>query len=179
MPVGYCALRPPGARHVMVLPQRQLPGRPRNAGQTRRRPARHSARQAKWSNGKSYSHIVSSAIDATATATATAAVAAACYRPAVTFSGCFQQGGELFGWQRAVEVVALSFGTVMGLQESKLLRRFDAFRDDVQLEALAHGNDRADDGLFLATVVDILYEGLVNFQRIDRKACLLYTSRCV
>ena len=71
-------------------------------------------------------------------------------------TGC-QQPGEFLGNHGSAEVIALSFGAVMGLQEGELFPRFDALGHDPLFEAHAHRDDGTDDGL-AGIAVDVLHE---------------------
>jgi hypothetical protein len=63
----------------------------------------------------------------------------------------------------------LSFGTLVSLQEGKLGLRFDALGNHSLLEILARINDGAHDGRVIGIGGDLVYEGPVNLQDINRK----------
>jgi len=50
----------------------------------------------------------------------------------------------------------------MGLEKGQLLWRFNAFGDDVKLEAFAHGDDRADKRTFFILAINIFNKRLVD-----------------
>src|SRR5215470_16561017 len=81
-----------------------------------------------------------------------------------------QQCRELAARYRPVENVALHLVTGVIAQESFLVRALDAFGDDRQVQALAHGDDRLSDGLVLAVLDEVANEGAVHLQGVDREA---------
>jgi hypothetical protein len=54
--------------------------------------------------------------------------------------------GQWSDGQGLAEEVALSFRTVVSLEEGELFLRFDAFGNDTLVEVLGHSNDGAHDG---------------------------------
>src|SRR3984885_10700738 len=64
-----------------------------------------------------------------------------------------------------------SLGVVAGglAQEFELLARLDSLGDDLEIEALAHVDDGADDGRVVRVHGDVANEGLIDFQSADRE----------
>ena len=69
-----------------------------------------------------------------------------------------QKFGEFFRGQRSAEVVPLSLGAELGLQEGQLLLCFDTLGDYPLLETLANRDDGSDDDGFIGSAVNVMYE---------------------
>lgn len=80
-----------------------------------------------------------------------------------------QQCSKGLGYHRTAQIIALGLVALLGHKEGLLLRRFDAFRNNPEIEGFAqvyHGTDDAR----IAWVADhLVHERLVNLQRVDRK----------
>ncbi|MNY43724.1 hypothetical protein D3C86_1787030 [compost metagenome] len=55
----------------------------------------------------------------------------------------------------------------MGLEKRQLLLGLDAFGDDIQIEAPAQADDRADQGGIVGVIAQATNERLIDFQHID------------
>lgn len=58
-------------------------------------------------------------------------------------------------------------GTALVQEQQSLLWCFDAFRDDIQVQGLRHGDDGADDGPVASIYHQFAHEGLVNLELVD------------
>jgi len=76
----------------------------------------------------------------------------------------------LFRRQRAAEIISLRFVALVRLQKRQLAAGFDTFGDHAQVQALRHAQDGLDDGGLGRRLGDLPDKGLVDLQRIDRKA---------
>ena len=70
---------------------------------------------------------------------------------------------------RPAEVITLALGAKLRTQVGELPMRLDTLCHDPQFEAFAHGDDGIHQQGFLRIILDILYERLVDLERIDRK----------
>ena len=67
------------------------------------------------------------------------------------------------------KVIALSFVTTVGLQESDLLDCFHALSDYAMLEITAHVDHCVDDGSVVRVSIDSVHKGLIYLQSVNRK----------
>jgi hypothetical protein len=82
----------------------------------------------------------------------------------------FDQLGELLSRYRPAEIIALPLVTLFRLKKGQLFRRFDALRNDPQLEAPAHANHGGHNARIAAAIA--IYapdERLVDLESIDRE----------
>src|SRR6185369_10159810 len=70
---------------------------------------------------------------------------------------------------RVAEQMPLRIVAAVLAQELELLLGFDAFRDDLELEAMRHLDDRIDDCRVIAIDRDVADERAIDLQRADRK----------
>ena len=73
-----------------------------------------------------------------------------------------------YGVDRTAEIIALRHLTAVPSQHVELILRLDTFRDDFQVQAASHRENRADDGLIGRVGVDVRYEGAIDFERVER-----------
>src|SRR5687767_1986199 len=76
---------------------------------------------------------------------------------------------QLAGRHRTAEEVPLEFVAAMGSEEPCLFLGLDAFSDYANLEGLADGDDRRHDRSVASAAADVLYERLVDLERVDGK----------
>ena len=81
-----------------------------------------------------------------------------------------QNGFHFFVRQRAAEQIALQLRASSTLQKVELFGGFDAFGNDVKIEAAGHGDDRGGDPCIVGILRQAVDETLVDFQRADREA---------
>ena len=70
---------------------------------------------------------------------------------------------------RVAEKQTLRVRAIVALQERQLFFRFDAFGNDVQVQPLAHVNDRADNRCIVGVDREVLDERFVDLECVDRK----------
>ncbi len=75
--------------------------------------------------------------------------------------------GEFFGGERFTEEKTLHFGALERLEEPCLIFGFDTFGDDVQPEALRHGDYCRGDCRVVGIDGDVAHEGLVDLEGVD------------
>src|ERR1700675_1628216 len=80
-----------------------------------------------------------------------------------------EQLRELLRKHRPAEIEPLRLVTLVGLKECHLFQRFDALRNDPQLEASGHADHRGHNPRIVPKSGDLTDEGLVDFEGIDRK----------
>src|SRR5690606_32769722 len=80
-----------------------------------------------------------------------------------------QQRGKLFGGHRSADQVALNLVAALFAEEVQLRLGFDAFGHYLQLQAMHHGNDRADDGRIISELFQLGDEGTVDLDEIHRE----------
>ena len=77
--------------------------------------------------------------------------------------------GNLFGGDWATEVIPLRLLTAMRSKECQILSRLHSFRDDPQVEALAHADNCNGNGRIVRILTELVYKRPVDFQCIERK----------
>ena len=77
---------------------------------------------------------------------------------------------ELVGGNRLAEEVALIGCTPLHAEKGELISRFHSFGHDVEIEGTPHPNDCPHDRRIALPELQILNEGSIDFQRIDREA---------
>ena len=88
-----------------------------------------------------------------------------------------QQAREVLGRQRTIEEKALPLLASLSPQECQLLLRFHALGNDPLLEVASHADHGADDGRVVRIGRQILHEGLVDFQGVDRETLQVTQAR--
>src|SRR4051812_23352946 len=86
--------------------------------------------------------------------------------PAATVA---KQGFELGGAQRPGEVEPLGERAAQQAEGAQLVRRFDAFGDDVDAQALGHGEDAGDDRRVVVVGGQTGDERPIDLEHIDRE----------
>ena len=81
----------------------------------------------------------------------------------------FDKLGYALRRDRLAEQIALHFVATTLAQERRLLGGFDAFGDKGHAERLAHADDRLGDRPVLGILRQILDEGPIDLERVDRK----------
>src|SRR5690606_18277594 len=84
---------------------------------------------------------------------------------------------EFLGAQRCAIQEALKLVACILPQEGELLVRFDALGDDLQAQIVAERDDRANDRRIVRVSRDILHEGTIHLQPVDRKAFEIAQAR--
>src|SRR5450830_952458 len=79
------------------------------------------------------------------------------------------QLSEVIGSHGFAEQETLTLLTAVGFEKFQLLKRLDAFGNDVQVQALAQADDGADQLRILAVFAQAAHEGLIDLQHIDGK----------
>ena len=84
---------------------------------------------------------------------------------------------EVDGGEGPAEEISLPFAAALFLQEFELRRGFDPFGENLEPQAMGHGDDRFDDGPVVSLPGEVGDEGAVNFQYIEGKALEIAQGR--
>ena len=85
------------------------------------------------------------------------------------FSLFFQERYDVFLWHRLTYQVTLYLVTAKVLQKAQMLFGFYAFGYDLKAQAVAHGNNGADDGGIISVVEEIRDKRAVYFYPLERE----------